>query len=315
MAKLTLMIGLPGSGKSTYVNKNYEFRRIFFHNVAILSSDRVRKELYLDENDQSHNEEVFQYIKETAVNKLRAGIDVVIDATNIRRKDRMNLINFIDSKIGYFYEDHCVEYIVIATPFYKCLENNAQRTRQVPKEVIERMYKHFEFPTPTEIVNYHSESIKIVYPFGVNKNGYPAYKPYRLLMGLAHDNPHHRYSIGQHMHHATLIMKYMTEDKVMLKATEIHDIGKAFCKIYEKDNPEIAHYNCHANVGAYDAMFYGKVCGFKLNELIELCTLVQYHMRIHDCETPAAIDRLLAIVGMRMYCKLRMLQIADKEAH
>ena len=69
MPQLILLIGIPGSGKSFYAKK-YDYDRIFKHNTTILSSDQIRKEILGDENDQTHNDEVFDYIKKTAVKKL-----------------------------------------------------------------------------------------------------------------------------------------------------------------------------------------------------------------------------------------------------
>ena len=88
MPELILVIGLPGSGKSTWVREKYDYARLFQGKTTILSSDQVRQELFGDENDQTHNEEVFQYIKEVAVGRLKMGHRVIIDATNLTRKSR-----------------------------------------------------------------------------------------------------------------------------------------------------------------------------------------------------------------------------------
>ena len=144
MPELILLIGIPGSGKSFYAKK-YDYDRIFKHNTTILSSDKVRKEILGDENDQTRNDEVFDYIIKTAVKKLELGHRVIIDATNITRKSRKNITDFVEQHLNGFYEYGFIKFIVIATPYYKCLENNRKRSRQVPEYVIERMYKQFEF--------------------------------------------------------------------------------------------------------------------------------------------------------------------------
>ena len=101
MPELILLIGIPGSGKSFYAKK-YEYDRIFLHNTTILSSDQTRKELYGDENDQTHNEEVFQYIKDTSVEKLEKGQRVIIDATNSSRKARQSITDYVDQKLSFY---------------------------------------------------------------------------------------------------------------------------------------------------------------------------------------------------------------------
>ena len=117
-----------GSGKSTWVTKRYDYDRIFKHNTTILSSDEIRKQLYGDENDQTHNEEVFQYIKDTSVEKLEKGQRVIIDATNLSRKARQSITDYVDQKLS-FYEYGFIKFVVVATPYYQCLENNRKRSR------------------------------------------------------------------------------------------------------------------------------------------------------------------------------------------
>lgn len=284
---------------------------MFQGGITILSSDQVRKELFGDENDQTHNEEVFQYIKETAVNRLEKGQKVIIDATNISRKSRKSITDYVEQQLSGFYEYGFIRFVVIATPYYKCLENNRKRSRQVPEHVIERMYKQFEFPTYLETVH----QIDIVYPFTIDKEFYGIQHPYERLLDFSHDTPYHQLSIGQHMEKTYEIMKIMSDDKVLLKAAELHDIGKPFCKQYiEEENR--AQYLNHANVGSYEAMFYAKYAKFKEEETYQLINLIQFHMRAHDCiDSEKATQKLKSLIGEKLYYKLQLLRIADKEAH
>ena len=59
--RLTLMVGLPASGKSTYA-------RILGNsdNTTVLSSDILRKELLGSEADQSNNDLIFKTLYERA---------------------------------------------------------------------------------------------------------------------------------------------------------------------------------------------------------------------------------------------------------
>lgn len=309
MPELILLIGIPGSGKSFYAKK-YDYDRIFKHNTTILSSDQVRKELYGDENDQTHNEEVFQYIKDTSVKKLEKGQRVIVDATNLSRKARQSITSYVDQELS-FYEYGFIKFIVVATPYYQCLENNRKRSRQVPENVIKRMYKQFEFPTYTEMVH----NIEIVYPFSFDKEFYGTNHPYERLLQFSHDTPYHKLTVGEHMKRTYEIMQLLTSDKVLLKAAELHDIGKPFCKeIMEKEGR--AHYYNHANVGSYEAMFYAKYAKFNDEETYQLINLIQFHMRAHDCvDNEKATEKLKSIIGEKLYYKLQALRIADREAH
>ena len=61
MSKVTIMVGLSGSGKSSVATALSGK-----DNSIILSSDDLRQELYGDINDQDHNEEIFRdniYVK------------------------------------------------------------------------------------------------------------------------------------------------------------------------------------------------------------------------------------------------------------
>src|SRR5207253_2036668 len=80
-AHLYLTIGLPGSGKSTWLADN-------LRDARIVSSDLKRVELFGDINNQSDNAYVFKCCFDDIENALKAGEKVALDATNTRLNQR-----------------------------------------------------------------------------------------------------------------------------------------------------------------------------------------------------------------------------------
>lgn len=78
-----MMVGLPGSGKSTYAKELADEMR-----AIICSSDAIREELCGDENSQDKNEDVFKILHSRIKECLRKGVNVIYDATNINSKRR-----------------------------------------------------------------------------------------------------------------------------------------------------------------------------------------------------------------------------------
>ena len=141
MAKLIVMVGVPGSGKSTYAKNHFE------NNAEILSSDALRKELFGDENNQKNNDILFSELYSRARNFLNNNKNVVIDATNINVFERKRMLkNFEDLNVEKIA-------VVIQTSIEKCLKQNAQRERRVDDSVIEMFFKNFEMPTTAEGFN------------------------------------------------------------------------------------------------------------------------------------------------------------------
>ena len=311
MVTLTILIGLSGSGKSTYT-KQFDYKRIFFSSVQTLSSDKIRKELLGSEEDQSNNELIFSTIKERASYFLENKIDVIIDATNITRKSREDILNYLAKNIYNFYDKVFVKYVIIATPYYQCLQNNAQRERRVPESVIERQYKIFEFPTQRELNNWDAE-LEIVFPYGIPDYYKEGDKNYLNHLNMPHDNPHHSLSIEGHSLKALELMCYISDSKVMQLAARLHDVGKPFCKNIKEDG--IATYYNHSNVGSYEAIFYGAAEKLDERKIIELCTLIEYHMQIRDCTNEKSKQKLISRIGNKMYIELKVLNLVDEEAH
>ena len=143
MNTLYLTIGAPGSGKSTY-SKNL----IKDKDIKYLSSDELRAQLGKDESDQTVTGQVFSYIKKKVVEYLEIGDSVLIDATNINKKDRKYYIDTAKRNNAK------VIGLVCAVTKDELIERNIKRGesggRNVPVWVIEKMLNKYEPPTTEE---------------------------------------------------------------------------------------------------------------------------------------------------------------------
>lgn len=134
------MVGIPGSGKSVLA-KEYAKR----YNAVIVSTDKIREELFGDEAIQNNHKKVFEIAYERIKEALYYHKSVIFDATNISRKNRIKLLKFIEP----FNRGFKVA-LVLKTPLEEAKRRNQDRERVVPEEVLERMSKNFCEPTEEE---------------------------------------------------------------------------------------------------------------------------------------------------------------------
>jgi predicted kinase len=309
-----MVVGLPGSGKSTYIDKYYSKYKVH-------SSDSIREELSGDVTNQDINKKVFNLLHTRVKEDLSNGISCCYDATNInwkRRKSFLQELNKID----------CWKYcIVIATPFEMCLEQNDNRDRKVPYEVIERMYTNFDIPWYNE----GWDSIFIAYTNASYTNSYGHWDEFILkTLIYEQDSVWHKKTLGEH---SLATLEYVqskvnelspVNERETKIASALHDCGKPFVKCYvdSKGNPSTyAHYYNHENVGAYNSLFYGKEDG--VDNLL-VAALIQYHMILHFFKDwkQKTIDKYeneftshKYLKEMEFYKALKILHDGDKSAH
>jgi predicted kinase len=135
--KLIMMIGIPGSGKSSWLAKQ-RLDPLFF---SIFSPDATRKQLFGDISDQSHNIVVWNSLKYKVGIDLSRGKSVIIDATNVNTAHRRNFIqNLPPCKLQakLFPADPAQCYARILED----LERKKDRSN-VPEETVFRMYGEY----------------------------------------------------------------------------------------------------------------------------------------------------------------------------
>jgi predicted kinase len=132
---VTLMAGLPGSGKDTWLVKNRP-------GLPVVSLDDLRETLEVDPTDDQGA--VIQAAREQCRVHLRARRDFALNATNTMRQTRRR---WIDLFADYGAR---IEVIYLEPELPVLLAQNARRTKKVPDRVMERLIQKLEPPTRSE---------------------------------------------------------------------------------------------------------------------------------------------------------------------
>lgn len=119
---LTIMVGPSGGGKSTWVGQPFRGGL-----GEVISSDELRRSYTGDIADQSRNEDVFAALHRLAKARLDCGLPVVIDATNLRRKDRLACVGLAPHGAG-------VRYVVCNRPMKDKIRDAGRRLAVVLKD-------------------------------------------------------------------------------------------------------------------------------------------------------------------------------------
>lgn len=134
--RLVILVGLPGSGKTTWLKERH---------LPALSSDATRLLLSDDEDNQKIHGLVFRTMRYLLRQRIAAGTAATyIDATSLAPWERRPWIQFAH------LHDCDVEAVFFDTPLETCLDRNRKRTRVVPPEVIRSMSQRMIPPTAAE---------------------------------------------------------------------------------------------------------------------------------------------------------------------
>lgn len=302
MANFYMMVGLPGSGKTT-----------FAHNIekeaVVISSDIIRKELWGSEEKQGDNKIVFEELEKRVMENLAADKSVVYDATNIKAKKRKDFLYRL-RKIPNV-NTVCM---LMSVPYEQCLERDNERGRVVPEEVIEKMYMNFEVPQIREGWN----QINIIQP---KLENYDIFKEMDRLCKISSDFEDN--TIGNHCIKAAKYvidnysLKRSVKDLTKLQlAAFMHDIGKDFFqKAVEKDWNQYNTSNC-SNISAYDSILYlAKDKSLDtVEDVLYVADLIQLHRRPFFIKSEEDKEKLIRKVGAKEFGDIMILHESDINA-
>ena len=268
MAKLVMLVGISGSGKSTVAKNAMEANP---DKVVVVSSDGIRGEMFGDENVQKDPHKVFNEVHKRVREALKEDKIVYYDATNLNAKRRMNFLKTIEHLDA---EKECI--VVLSTP-EECVERQSLRERRVPVSVINKQIKQFQCPYYYEgwdnielLYNIFKEPVRLPDLMELNK--------------IPHDNSHHEHDIYEHMKAAEHLYCNTVSiiDLGVAEAIKYHDLGKFFTKTFTNMKDEVteeAHYYGHQNAGAYFYLLdYEHARKMPIVHLLRVANLIQFHM-------------------------------------
>lgn len=127
---LYLPVAPPGAGKSTLARLMVQAGKLDAD--AVISPDHYRKLLTGDENDQSENDTVFSMVREIVTCRTLNGLDVYLDATNLKGAVRKLLRKLPDRQnvhvVGIDFSDLDVAEV---------RRRNTSRDRVVPEKYMD----------------------------------------------------------------------------------------------------------------------------------------------------------------------------------
>lgn len=251
-------------------------------------------------------------MKKRTIDALNSGHDVIYDATNINAKKRMALLSQLP-------KCRKVAYLMLAD-IDLVFHNNAIRTRNVPEDVIDRMYKSFQMPHPSEGFD------DIILSIHENPAYFTSLELESSLNNMCeHDNPHHTLSCGAHCKQAEIeIMKLIGKNyyidgtdyhTILLLAARYHDLCKYKCKTFDKKKG-IAHFYGHEFASAYDFLTLsggGEIFGLTKDEALLVANLINDHMSYFSGNN--RVESICKRKGSVYKELLNILHTADINAH
>ena len=143
MKKLFLMVGIPGSGKSTFIK---DYTKKMYQSYAVISRDDIRFNMVSeDEPYFSKEKAVFKEFVDKIKESLSKNDITFADATHINENSRCKLFRALGENLKGI-EVHA---LVFKVPVELAIERNSNREgrKLVPETAIRNMNSQFTIPS------------------------------------------------------------------------------------------------------------------------------------------------------------------------
>lgn len=323
MVEFIMLMGLPGSGKSTYAKQIAQEK-----NAIIMSSDALRMEMF-GCNCQDKNDELFKEMNKRVIGTLQSGTSVVYDATNTNSKRRYNLLRYIkQQKLDSVWK----ECHYLNNDLGCCLLNDMNRENAVGQGVILRMRNSLQTPmsyegwddiivkTPNALpqaMEIFKQTLSAMNDRLLTLDEYEhLLNSFALfgLLNLCQDNLHHTLTVGRHSYevYKHIHENYFGEDReIMLLAGLLHDVGKQDTKEF-LNGSKYATFRGHDNVSAQVVLQKLKQVNYP--KALQVAEIIQLHMRLSWRQNEDAITSnnvLYKLIGPELFEKLMFFRTAD----
>ena len=285
-SKVYMMVGLSGSGKSTYCRA-----QLSRNNRAIwLSSDEIRKELYGDASVQDNPSAIFNLMHKRLHEAIQNGVpEIYYDATNVSAKRRVAFCKDLRQKFG---DNVLLCAYVFCTPIEDCIERAKNRTENsISDTVIYKMLSQWRTPyywegwDKIEIINFGT-----VDPMFTRAQA--------AMRDFDQHNPHHTLSLQDHCISAEHFVFHSTGNyDTFCRAARWHDVGKVYTQTFDEKN--VAHYHGHEGWGGYLTLSLGLLCS----------ALISHHM------APLRGEKIVKEMDDVFLERLNLIHEADMQAH
>lgn len=286
---VTIMLDKEGFEVTTYrIDGVYEDgrhpREVTF--TASLEEDLKRRDFTI--NAMAYNEETGLVDIFGGMQDIEQGvIRCVGDAEERFTEDALRMLRAVrfSAQLGYRIEE--------ATK--SAIRNLAPNLQQISAERIQvELVKLVTSP--------HPDYLRTAYETGITGQVLPEFD---LCMETAQNNPHHCYSVGEHILHS---MQEIAPDKILRLGMLFHDIGKP--QTLTVDEEGITHNKGHAEVGEKMAKEILSRLKFDNHTIDSVSRIVRYHDQKIEL-TSAGVRRAINRMGEDIFPMLFAVRRAD----
>ena len=289
---VTVMLGSEGFEITTYrIDGEYEDARhpkeVTF--TSSLREDLRRRDFTINAMAYSPQNGLIDYFD--GLTDLRRGvIRAVGDPEERFREDALRIMRAVrfSAQLGYHIE-----------------ENTKRAVRDMAPNLSKISAERIASELTRLLVSPHPEELRTMAETGITAVILPEFD---ICMATPQHNPHHCYSVGEHIIHAVAAVR---ADKVLRYTMLFHDLGKPAC--HTRDEEGIDHFKGHAAVSADMAHAIMKRLKFDNETLKQVETLVRYHDLAME-ETSRSVRRGIAKVGENLFPLLLEVKMADGAA-